>query len=498
MMRNAEILNIFGGNYPAEDIEKAWKILLINQFHDILPGTSIHEAMENTREEYAELRELGSRLVRDGKSKILNSVKVRDDSVLVWNMLTWQTKGLVKAEIPYAAKGIRNSDGELLTSKVYSENGNHYIEFYADPVPAFGYGIFTLCDETAEFDAVKATKNSIENKYLKVVLDDNGLLDEIIDKQTGRQLLTGKGNLMSISLDKPIHESAWNLEFDYQMKSQKLIDAESIEVVESSPLRGVIRVVRKYHESTITQDIILEKDKPTVDFDTTVDWHEREKILKAEFPVDIRSRNASCEIAHGAAEYPTHYNTCYDQAKFEFCAHKWADLSEGGYGASILNDCKYGYNVHDNVMKITLLRGPNFPDPLGDIGMHSFRYSFYPHTGTWRDADTVKLGFEENIRLDAEFVKANGGDNNGRSFARIDGDSVILDAVKQAQDGNGVIVRLYESETRHCTAKAWFDLDYSKVIECNLMECDEHEIPCKNGEFEFSMKPHEVKTFRLI
>lgn len=498
MMRNAEIFNVFGGDYPAEDMEKAWKILLINQFHDILPGTSIHEAMENTREEYAELRELGGKLIRDGKNKILNNVSVKDDSVLVWNMLTWQTKGIVKAEIPYAAKGIKNSDGKVLASRVYDKDGKHYIEFYADPVPAFGYGVFTLCDETAEFDTIKATKNSLENKYLKITLDDNGLLDEVIDKQTGRQILTGKGNLLTISHDKPIHESAWNMEFDYQMKFWPLDKAESIEVVEASPLRGVIRVVRKFHESTITQDIILEKDKPTVDFDTTVDWHEREKVLKAEFPVDIRSRSASCEIAHGDAEYPTHYNTSYDQAKFEFCAHKWADLSEGGYGASIINDCKYGYNVHDNVMKITLLRGPILPDPVGDIGMHSFRYSFYPHTGTWRDADTVRLGFEENIRLDGEFIKATGGSDVGHTFARIEGDSVILDAVKPAQDGNGIIIRMYESETRHCKAKVWFDLDYSSVVECNLMECDEHEIPCINGEFEFTMKPHEVKTFRLI
>ena len=499
MMRNAEILNVFGGEeYPAEKMEEAWKILLINQFHDILPGTSIHEAMENTREEYAQLRQLGGELVRKGKDGILNKVSVKDDSVLVWNMLTWQTKGIVKAEIPHMAKGIKNSDGKLLTSKVYEENGKYYIEFLADPVPAFGYGVFTLCDETAEFENVKVTKNTLENKYLKVSLDGNGLIDEVIDKTTGRQILTGKGNLMTISHDKPIYESAWNMEFDYQMKFWELRDAESIEVVEASPLRGAVRVVRKFHESTITQDIILEKDKPTLDFDTTVDWHEREKVLKAEFPVDIRNRNASCEIAHGAAEYPTHYNTCYDQAKFEFCAHKWADLSEGGYGASIINDCKYGYNVHDNMMKITLLRGPICPDPMGDLGMHHFRYSFYPHAGTWRDADTVRLGFEENVRLEGEFIGGTGGNDLGHTYAKLDGESVILDAVKPAQDGRGYIVRMYESETRHCTVKASFELEYSKVIECNLMECDEQEIDCENGEFTFKMKPHEVKTFRLV
>ena len=365
-------------------------------------------------------------------------------------------------------------------------------------MPAFGYGVFTLCDETAEFENVKVTKNTLENKYLKVSLDGNGLIDEVIDKTTGRQILTGKGNLMTISHDKPIYESAWNMEFDYQMKFWELRDAESIEVVEASPLRGAVRVVTKFHESTITQDIILEKDKPTLDFDTTVDWHEREKVLKAEFPVDIRNRNASCEIAHGAAEYPTHYNTCYDQAKFEFCAHKWADLSEGGYGASIINACKYGYNLHDNMMKITLLRGPICPDPMGDLGMHHFRYSFYPHAGTWRDADTVRLGFEENVRLEGEFIGGTGGNDVGHTYAKLDGESVILDAVKPAQDGRGYIVRMYESETRHCTVKASFELEYSKVIECNLMECDEQEIDCENGEFTFKMKPHEVKTFRLV
>ncbi len=492
-LRNAELLSIITGQDNKDKLEEIWKLFLQNQFHDILPGTSIHEAMENTREEYkfimSELDGVDAKL----NAQLDSCVNPKDDSVVVRNLLNWSVSSLVKVKAD-GFTGISDLNGKALPCTV--KDG--YISFVAEDVPPVGYKVFALTKESKEFDCVTAEKNLLENEFLKIVIDDNGLLTEVIDKKANRQILTDKGNLLTISFDKPIHESAWNLEFDYQKKFWELIDAESIEVVESSPVRGVIRVVRKFNESTITQDYILEKGKPALDFETTVDWHEREKVLKAAFPVNIRNRNVSCEIAHGSAEYPTHYNTSYDQAKFEFCAHKWADLSEGGYGVSILNDCKYGYNVHDNIMKITLMRGPIVPDPLGDIGINTFRYSLYPHEGNWRDADTVKLGFVENNPLTATFIKGNGGSDSEKSLCSIDLKNVVLDAVKPAQDGNGIIVRMYEAETRHCTAKACFDFDYNKVIECNLMEVDEQEVPCNGKEFSFSMKPHEVKTFRLI
>lgn len=499
LMREVELLTLLAGNgYPKEEIERLWKLLLTNQFHDILPGTSIHEVFEVCREEYKEMHECGNKLISNAKATLESKINPEKDSVIVWNMLTWAVTGIVRAEIPFKATSVADKNGNSLPCTVTESDNGYIIEFIAKDVPALGYGIYSLGEEKAEFDCVKATANVLENEYIRVELDENGLLDKVYDKENDRQILTGKGNLMTISMDKPIVESAWNMEFDYQMKQWELINADSIEVVESTPLRGVVRVVRSFNKSMITQDIILEKGKRTVDFDTTVDWWEKEKVLKSAFPVNIRSRNASCEIAHGAAEYPTHYNTSYDQAKFEFCAHKWADLSEGGYGVSILNDCKYGYNVHDNIMKITLMRAPNNPDATGDEGISTFRYSLYPHAGAWREADTVKLGFNENIRLEAGFIKGNGGNDTGHSFGKISGDNVILDAVKLAQDGNGIIVRVYEAETRHCKAEMEFDFDYSKVIECNMMECDEQEIPCDGKKISFTLNPHEVKTFRLV
>ncbi len=499
LMRDVELFTILANNgYDKEEIERVWKLLLINQFHDILPGTSIHEVFEVCREEYKEMHQCGNALISKAKTTLESKINPNKDSVIVWNTLTWSNTSTVTVDVPFKVAGVNDMNGNALPCTVKENKNGYTVEFIAKDVPALGYGIFALSEMKADFTPVKAEKNLLENEYLRIVLDSNGNLSEVYDKEQDRQILTGTGNLLTISMDKPIHESAWNMEFDYQMKQWELLDAQSIQIVESSPVKGVIRVVRAFNKSTITQDIILESGKRTVDFDTTVDWWEKEKVLKAVFPVDIRSKNASCEIAHGAAEYPTHYNTSYDLAKFEFCAHKWADLSEGGYGVSILNDCKYGYNVHENVMKITLMRGPNNPDATADEGINTFRYSLYPHAGNWRDADTVKLAFQENISLKPSFIKGNGGNDTGHSFGFISKDNIILDAVKQAQDGNGIIVRVYESETKRTKVEMEFEFDYSKVIECNLMECDETEIPVNGKKFSTTLKPHEVKTFRLI
>ena len=498
MLRDAELLSVLSGiEYPREKLDETWKLLLINQFHDILPGTSIHEVFDDCKKDYARMHTLGGEIVDSAMARLSAEISPEKDSITVWNTLSFAVSGTVKAETPYKAGGIKNKNGEPLPCLTEEENGKYYIEFYADFVPALGYALFELTDDKADFDCVKAEKNLLENKYLKIELDENGLLTSVYDKESERQILTGKGNLLTVSHDKAVHETAWNLEFNYQKKQWELTKAEKIEVVEASPLRAVIRVIRRFNDSVFTQDITLERNSRTLDFRTTVDWHEKQKVLKAAFPVDVRNRNVSCEIAHGSAEYPTHYNTSYDLAKFEFCAHKWADLSDGGYGVSLLNDCKYGYNVHDNIMKITLMRAPNMPDATADMGISEFCYSLYPHTGTWREADTVKLGFIENEPPKAVFQKAAGGSDKEKSFGCVSADNVILDALKAAQDGDGYIVRLYEAETKHTKVSVSLDIPYSRVTECNLMEQNEKEIPCENREFTFEIKPHEVKTFRL-
>lgn len=498
MLRNLEILGILSGRYEKERLEKLWKLLLINQFHDILPGTSIHEAIENTREEYKELKKEGAELKAHCFEALNKAVAPSYEAVTVWNMCSHPVTGVVSVDAPFENAVLKDCGGKEVLFETINENGKSRLLFLAQNVPAVGYKIYKL--EKGENKAsinVIASENSLENEYLSVKLDGDGNILSVFDKENGREVLSGVGNLLTISHDKPIHESAWNLENDYKMKMTELKAAKSVRVLESSPLRGVIETVRKYNQSTITQKIILNAASRTLDFDTTVDWHEREKVLKAEFPVNIRARYSTFEIAHGALQRPTYANNSYEKAMFECCAHKWTDLSEGDYGVSLLNDCKYGYDLFDNVMRITLMRGPICPDPKGDIGINTFKYSLYPHKGVWSEAGTVHEAFKLNIPLEA-FVTENGcGTFNEKSFFTLDKSNVIIDAVKKAQDENGIIVRVYEAEGKHSDVYLSLPFKGIKVTDCNLMEENASSKKSDDSGFMFSIKPFEVLTFRI-
>lgn len=496
-LRNCEMLSLLADTYNEEKLEKAWKMLLINQFHDILPGTSIHEAMENTREEYKELSGCIAE-IKNTAYDVINTRFAKNNTVIVYNFLNWNATNTVKTEIPFENAVISDCSGKVMNSVVKAENGKNMLEFIAEDVPSMGYKLFNVCEKKNDAEsALKVNVNLLENEYLKVVIDENGLISEVYDKINCRQVLTGAGNLLTISHDKPIHESAWNLESDYKMHMWKLDTADSVEVVENSAVKGVVRVVRTFNKSTITQDIILEKGSKTLDFDTTVDWYEREKVLKAEFPVDVRSRYASYEIAHGAIERPTFANNSYERAMFEVSAHKWADLSEGDYGVSIINDCKYGYDIQGSLMRITLMRGPKCPDPTGDIGVSTFRYSLYPHADGWRKADTSHLAYEENVPFEAFFVADGKGEKAEQSFVGVDKNNIVIDALKKAQDGNGLILRMFETKSQRGEVTVTLPFSEAQIIECNMMEVNETPVEFNNGSFKVYVKPHEVKTFRI-
>lgn len=500
-MRRLEMLSVIAGklsgrDYPADRIDEMWLILLKNQFHDTLPGTSIHEAVEMTRDEYRQLFALTDKLGRETDACLLGSEDVNAGTVTVCNSLNWNVSGAAVCEISDRFNGICDENGRALPSVNFVKDGKKYLLFEAPDIPAVGLRRFALSSSAFSGKKVSASVTRLENSKLKVKLDKNGLITSVYDKENEREVLSGKGNLLQIFGDKPVHESAWNLELDYQKRGWDLDRADSVEVVESSAMRGAVRIVRHFNASTITQDIVLAKDSTKIDFVTTVDWHETEKVLKAAFPVTVRAVSASYEIAHGAIDRPTHWNTSYDLAKFEVCGHKWADLSEGGYGVSLLNDCKYGYDIKDNVMRITLMRAPNCPDPVGDHGINTFTYSLYPHRGGWRDAGTVRLGFELNEPLYAS-VRSGNGAPEGRSFISTSGTPVILDAVKAACDGRGVIVRMYEPETRRGRVGVKFAFPVNKVTECNLMENDEKPVANEADGFSFDITPHQVRTFRV-
>ncbi len=484
-----EMAGVFGGGYDREGLEELWRLLLKNQFHDILPGTSIHEAMEDCRPDFAKLEKEGNALLDNALEGLTAKVNTEKDGIVVWNLLSQEVTA------PVTVKGSYNLGR---ASRVFTKNGEEYTEFIAEAVPPMGYKLvpFGTAQDT---ESVKIGNGIIENEILRVEYDENGILTSVFDKESNRETLDGEGNLITVFIDKCVHETAWNLEQNYEKKKWVLREAESVEITECSPVRAVLKVIRKFNKSTITQNIILYKNSRQLLFETEVDWQERDKVMKAAFDVNVLNTEATFEAAHGAIKRPTHRNSSFDAARFEQCAHKWADLSEGDYGVSILNDCKYGYDILNSRMRITLLRAPTTPDRFGDLGMHSFTYAYYPHPGTWQTGSTVKEAFMLNYPLNGVLKTASQGTlPECHSFINCDNEDIIIDAVKQAQDGNGIIVRVYQSRRIRGERTLTINLPFTRAYECNLMEVDEKEIACENNQIKFNIKPFEVKTFRII
>lgn len=503
LLTRAEMAAVMAG-LPAEeilhgDLSAAWRLLLLNQFHDILPGTAIHEQYDDTRRQYAEMHRLGQAVLQRSLATIASEIRLDEDSVVCFNFLAHPVSGIISLRLP---AGFPASDNGVPFACLESrENGERVLSFLPDePIPAMGYRVFRLVAEAAVPSAgVFADSAHLENEYLRVILDENGEIISIYDKEAGRETLDGIGNRLVVYQDKPVHESAWNLEADYCKKSWPLTKADVIEPFGSGSIRAGIRITRTFHLSRITQEITLDRRSRQLDFRTTVDWQEREKILRASFDVACRASFGTYEIAHGAICRPTHVNTSYDLARFEVCAHKWIDLSEGGYGVSLLNDCKYGHDIHNSTLSISLLRAPVCPDPTGDQERHSFTYSYFPHTGTWQEAGTVRAALALNQPVIAVPADAHPGIRpTASTLLDLDFPSLVMEALKPAEDGDGVILRVCETEARRGEAAVTVHFPVASVCECNLMEEEEQPpMPLTDGRFTFFVRPFEVRTFRL-
>lgn len=497
-LRNAEILSsaaeLMGkSDYDGAELERLWKILLVNQFHDILPGSSIHEVYENAREDYAELNGGLEKLINE-KLNVLFSER-DPEAFTVVNHLNVPYTGEVKIKLPGGYNSVEYADEQIPCVKLSDKTGD-YISFVAENIPSLSGRTYRFSkSEHPTQQCVKAEKNLLENNILRVEFDNNGEMTSVFDKENDREVLAAVGNTLCIYQDKPIHESAWNLEFDYRMTPYPLKTAESVEVVRSDSVAGELKILRKFNKSTVTQYISLKKDSRQIDFRTAVDWHEREKVLKVNFPVGVRSCSSTSEIAHGSIQRPTHYNTSYDLAKFETCMHKWVDLSESGYGVSVLNDCKYGFSVHENNIDITLMRAPICPDPTGDIGYNEFTYSLVPHAGTWQEAGISELAYALNNPPAVVYSAV--GSHDGERLISVKRKGVVLDAFKKAQNDDGYILRVFEAYSSRGKCEIDFCKAIESVTECNLMEKDGEALSHCEKSFVFDIKPNEVKTFRI-
>lgn len=478
--------------YPTNELYDAWIILLRNQFHDILPGSSIKEVYEDSDAEFGK----AMALLSTAKDTILNnSARKKDLSFTVLNDASWIRTGIVEIE---AQPGMENGnwlshDGKTLLA---SEKENDVWLVETEAIPSLGTSIMTFepgektTSEAAQF---KIGDNSIQTPYYHVNWNEKGQLISIYDFESEREVLqkNAKGNAFQVFEDKPLYWDAWDIDIFYQEKMREVNQLNTVKVIENNSLRSIVRFEWQYGLSMISQDMIMYSNQRRIDFKTHVNWQEKNQLLKVAFPVDIRSTEATFDIQFGNVKRPTHWNTSWDYAKFETAAHQWADLSETGYGVSLLNDSKYGYDVKDNVLRLSLIRSAEFPDRTQDIGEHDFVYSLYPHQGNWIDAETPRLAWDLNQPV--SYVEGLFGEDKFSTFSS-NVNHIVIDAVKKAESENKVIVRLHENTGKRGNVVLESDMDVNSWQECNLMEepiGDKYE----DQSITFPIQPYEIKTY---
>jgi len=496
---------VCGQPYPAGELAQGWEKILLNQFHDILPGSSIEAVYEDSSRDYHEILSRGQQIRDQALDRLVGRIGTDRPTVVVFNTIGFDRSAV--AQLPWPAgeplPSIQTADGQPVPVQL---SGDRLLLEVPD-VPAKGYLCLPLAEKPAGgtvSTSLRVAPDHLENRFWSIELDGKARICGLYDKMNRREVLQpgSLANVLRAYEDKPMGNDNWDIDIYYQQKSWEIDDLAALEVVEDGPVRAGLRITRKYQDSTLVQTIYLYDQNPRIDFSTWIDWKEDETLLKVEFPVQIHADQASFDIQFGNITRPTHWNTSWDWARFEVCAHKWADLSEEGYGVSLLNDCKYGYDIRGQVMRLTLLKSGNNPNPHADREEHRFTYALLPHQGTWRQADTVRQAYSLNVPLIARFLGQSqpGSLPAQSSLFKVDADHVVLETVKQAEDGRGLVVRLYEYKNRrgpvtlHC---AW---PISQVEACNLLEepCDERVEQLDDRQIGFAIKPYEIKSLRIV
>ncbi|RME01632.1 MAG: alpha-mannosidase, partial [Calditrichaeota bacterium] len=500
-----------------QDLHTAWQKLLLNQFHDILPGSSILEVYDQALSDYRDIAETCERLISRATAQFLPvAQKAPAHALAIFNALNWERTEPVEIFLPTTAEevAIFDSQHRPVPKQVLQKTPSGQRLLIQPQVPATGYETLTVLEQKNRQpdSSLKVSQRAMENRWFRLRLNANGQILSLWDKQQAREVMAPgeKGNVLETYEDLPANWEAWDIDADYVYKPLSLFRCREVKVEETGPLRAAVRFTHRSENSTISQRIVLYEALPRIDFETEVDWHEQRVLLKVAFPVAVLSPHATYEIQFGALERTTHTNTSWDAARFEVVGHKWADLSEGDYGVSLLNDCKYGYDVRDHRLRLTLLRSPFPPDPLvagphvdyrqaTDQGTHRFVYSLYPHAGNWRQAQTVRRAYELNLPLRCMPL-----DHRKKlsqpprfSFLSVDQSNIIMEVLKPAFDGPGIILRLYESSGQRGRCQLRIAPFPQKIELCDLLENPIRAISCQPDRCQIEYAPFEILTLKL-
>jgi alpha-mannosidase len=482
--------------YPAETFHKAWEVVCLNQFHDIIPGSSINAVYVDSQQQYGEIRQM-AQTAADSAIAALGG-KLGGD-ILIANPTSFARQDLAfYAGSITDGQRVETADGSALP--VQLTTGGIWIA----PADLPPYTVSALKISTGARPAadtgLTVSPTLLENRFIRVELDKNGDITRIFDKTNQREVLP-KGavaNQWQAFEDRPVNWDAWDVDIFYDDKMWTSDPAQSVQVVEAGPLRGTLEIRRRIVGNDYVQRISLAYNSPRLDFDTDIDWRQRHMLLKVAFPVDVLSPAATYEIQWGNVQRPTHRNTSWDWARFETCAQKWVDLSERDFGVSVLNDCKYGHDIYGNVIRISLLRSPTYPDPEADQGQHHFAYSLLPHSGDWSTATAAEAYALNDPLIVAQSKGGAAAQPTASSLVAADQPNIIIETVKRAEDGNGLIVRLYESQRQRGPVTLRTSFQVKDAWLSNILEENQEKAEVAGEGVKLFVKPYQIVTLRIV
>lgn len=463
--------SLLGSEYPAKALYVHWTTLLRNQFHDILPGSSIRTVNEETTSELSAALEDAELIKSEHLNTLASRVAVAGERGLVLFNLGAADRPL-NARLPRPIEGDFRLVAPDGTEVPWQEDGEGIFVSAPCSVPSLGYLALSVegGPPSSPPDRIRAAADLLENEHLRVTIAEDGTIHSVFDKQEGREVLADRGNQIWAHTDIPREYDAWDVDASYQAEGREIRAAEPPSLVAAGPVVGAVRVRRRHGDAVISQTYRLATGSRRLEIETEIDWTGRRTVLRARFPLAVRAHEAWFETAFGAVPRPTHRNTPWDAAKFEVPAHRFMDVSEGGYGVALINDGKYGHSIEGGTVGLTLLRSPIYPDPYADEGHHRFTYALHPHAGDWRET-TVGEAHDLDSPLAAVVVAPKrGGWPPARSFLSVSTPALRLAALKKCEDQGALLLRLYESHGSRGVAKISSELPVDAWSETDLLE----------------------------
>ena len=445
-----------GAEYPEEELYENWETLLLNQFHDIIPGSCIPQVYEYSRTQYTSLLASDAALTAFAYEKLTSG----ENGCTAFNT-TFSTSGLA------------------------FYNGRYCF------IPSMAQAGYSPCEPVFE-NGVKINGKTLESAFYKAEFDENGYICSLYDKEARREICTGTLGGFIAYEDRPVNYDCWNLEYYHEEKPYEVTGLVSFEPVDRGAGRG-FRTVRRFMDSEITQETIFFDASRRIDFMTTVDWKEKDIILKAQFDADINNEDGVFDIQYGFIRRPAHRNTSWDEAKFETCGQKYADISDGGYGIAVLNDCKYGHSVRRGRLTLSLVKASEYPNKFIDDDIHTFTYSLFPHAGDFRSAGVIA---EAQLLNDPPVITARKADA-AYSLVKCGAPNITLGAAKKAYGSEDVILRFAESFNMFTECGLELGFKAEKAYICDLNENPVEEISAENGVLKLRFRPFEIITLRI-